>query len=754
MLRGLRFSRPVMPADAVDSRMRLLAGADAADPVIMVGTWGGFRRRNGSWSCQLILGRNVLADENSTIPKKELNALCGASNMCWIVRNALADWVDSDIVFGDSKIALCWTISENRRLGIFHRSRVLQIKRGTQLDKLMYVRSEQNPCDIGTRPEKVTLESVGPDSTWEIGKDWMSGDIENAIAGDILTPALELKLHPDEVKDFEDGCIYEKPEILTRGHLVSKSRVSKLQERAAFSDYLLLPTKFSFPTVVSIYTNIIRFVTKCSKNRRILSHLRAEGHLSLSIFTSTKADYTPLPAGVSDNAVAVAQDQDIHISMALSYLYQKATAEVQHFNSNTLVKKYTVERDSILYSKGRLIDGMNILETAELGIGDLGELGINTQVPVLDRHSPLAYSIANHIHWDITKHKGIETCSRTSLEHVHILQGPALYREIGEECIRCRMKRKHFLEVSMGPVSQHQLSVSPPMWAAQVDLFGPCTTYVPGYERQTRNRKALATEVHVMVFACPVTRLVNLQVIEGKDASCIIDGLTRLSCEIGVPKYLLIDGDEAIKKAFRELEVDIRDLAFKLHREKGIVVDVCPVRGHYQHGQVERVIRSVQESLTDCGVQKLRLHATGLQTFLKLVENTYNNAPIGYSHGRDVDNGVILKTISPNMMRVGKNNSRALEGNIRLPVGGTEMVEKVDKLYKSWYKLWKDSVVPRLIRQPKWFKSDKHLKPGYIVYFEKESGKVSSPWIIGRVDQVMWGRDGLIREVTVAYRNF
>ena len=157
MLRGLQFSRPIMPIDAVDSKMRLLSGADAADPVIMVGAWGGFRRRDGSWSCQHILGRNVLAAENSTIPKKELDALCAASNMSWIIRNALGEWVESDIVFGDSRIALCWTTSENKRLGIFHRSRVLQIKRGTQLDKLMHVRSEFNPCDIGTRPDRVTI---------------------------------------------------------------------------------------------------------------------------------------------------------------------------------------------------------------------------------------------------------------------------------------------------------------------------------------------------------------------------------------------------------------------------------------------------------------------------------------------------------------------------------------------------------------------------------------------------------------------
>ena len=30
-------------------------------------------------------------------------------------------------------------------------------------------------------------------------------------------------------------------------------------------------------------------------------------------------------------------------------------------------------------------------------------------------------------------------------------------------------------------------------------------------------------------------------------------------------------------------------------------------------------------------VSNLRLHATGLQTVLKLVENTYKNAPLGFS---------------------------------------------------------------------------------------------------------------------------
>ena len=81
---------------------------------------------------------------------------------------------------------------------------------------------------------------------------------------------------------------------------------------------------------------------------------------------------------------------------------------------------------------------MNFIEAGGLDLGDLGELGVNVQVPVLDRYSPLSYSIADHVHWKLAKHKESETCSRISLQRVHILQSPAFYRELGEKCIRAK----------------------------------------------------------------------------------------------------------------------------------------------------------------------------------------------------------------------------------------------------------------------------------------------------------------------------
>ena len=64
-------------------------------------------------------------------------------------------------------IALCWVSAEKKTLSMFHRNSVIQIRRGSSLDHLYHVVTEENLADVGTRPEKVKLTDVGPDSEWE-----------------------------------------------------------------------------------------------------------------------------------------------------------------------------------------------------------------------------------------------------------------------------------------------------------------------------------------------------------------------------------------------------------------------------------------------------------------------------------------------------------------------------------------------------------------------------------------------------------
>ena len=136
-LRGLKFQRARMPHNAVDTKMDLIIAADMAKEIKMVGAWGRFRLDTGDFSCQLVMGKSLLADEDGTIPKGELEALTMGSNLGWILRQSLEKWVDSYIVIGDSTISLCWVTSDKKRLSLFHRNCCVQVRRGTDLDMLL-----------------------------------------------------------------------------------------------------------------------------------------------------------------------------------------------------------------------------------------------------------------------------------------------------------------------------------------------------------------------------------------------------------------------------------------------------------------------------------------------------------------------------------------------------------------------------------------------------------------------------------------
>ena len=179
-LRGIKFKRARMPSNAVSSKMDLIASGDAAKEVKITGVWGRFQLDDGTYSCQNLIGRSLLADD--TIPKNELEGLTMTSNLTWILRQSLENWISDYIVLNDSMISLCWTKSDKKRLSLFHRNRTVQIRRGIDLNNLYHVVSEANPADIGTRPYLVKESDVGPQSKWELGLPWMRGEISLAIS--------------------------------------------------------------------------------------------------------------------------------------------------------------------------------------------------------------------------------------------------------------------------------------------------------------------------------------------------------------------------------------------------------------------------------------------------------------------------------------------------------------------------------------------------------------------------------------------
>ena len=52
-------------------------------------------------------------------------------------------------------------------------------------------------------------------------------------------------------------------------------------------------------------------------------------------------------------------------------------------------------------------------------------------------------------------------------------------------------------------------------------LDGPYNIFIPGHVRVIRNKSVLTAKAWIMTFACPVTKILNLQVIETKSADSV-----------------------------------------------------------------------------------------------------------------------------------------------------------------------------------------------------------------------------------------
>merc|ERR1719318_1761823 len=80
-IRDILYLRCSIPADAISCKARVLLLCDAADVGIILGAYVCYERPGNAWSCDLLFGKGLLAQENWTIPCKELHGMSALSNL-------------------------------------------------------------------------------------------------------------------------------------------------------------------------------------------------------------------------------------------------------------------------------------------------------------------------------------------------------------------------------------------------------------------------------------------------------------------------------------------------------------------------------------------------------------------------------------------------------------------------------------------------------------------------------------------------
>lgn len=757
-LKTITFRRTVIPENAANTDVELIVSVDASQHIAIATVHSRVMKTDGTYHVQLVTAKSKLVS-SSTIPRAELKAAVMGSVLGHVVKQNLGAQFKSCTYVTDSTICLFWINQDERPMQIAIRNSVIEVRRFTSPEQWHHIETHNNIADLGTRP--ATLDEINETSSWQNGKDWMSlprDQFPIRTVDQVVLSGEEKRLAASELK---------APDIA--GYALSHLR-SEVSARYAYSKYIIDPCSRSWPVVVRILAYVIRFVTKLKHRLPRFRRVGAgEGNSNPVSAEAGESTSNPVDTGarqgtsnlvyngarkVTEGPHPETEDYcqtmklvltDEEITESENYFYRKATLEVKQFSKLKDYKGVTFMKDNILYYSGRIIDGQEITSVANTMI-DLSPLTFVK--PVVDRYSPIGYSIMIYCHENVLNHRNSVATLRESRNLIYLLQGRDLANQVREACVPCRRYKKRLLTAELGKLHETRLTIAPSFYYTQVDLMGP---FLASCEHNHRAR----VSVWGAVFKDPASGAVAVHCMPAYDTGAFIMAYTRFATNHGHPAKLFIDEGGQLLKACREMEFSVTDLVKTLDTKYrvGVEFSTCPVGGHNVHGMVERSIKEIKKIYKSV-FNSLKLSITGYETAFSWISNELNCIPLCLgSKYNNLDN---LDLITPARLMFGRNNRRSPTGICRI-ASPSKMVREMELVYESWWKTWKDERIIDFIPQPrKWLEQGYEPKPGDLVVFLRQEGDVvlgEQVWRLGRVVSIERSKDGVVRTVMIEYRN-
>ena len=496
-----------------------------------------FQRACGNFSGQLVFARSKIIPAGTTQPSAELIAVTLNAHTGKVVRRSLKKYHEQSIKLADSQIVL-YGINSDKQLKPWVRNRVLEIQRFNDPTSWKFVKSQDMVADIRTR-RGVKLEDVSQESTWINVFPWMCNQ-----ESDFPTKSInEIKLDHEDIRYAKKEQIIpsfnpENLPISLTNPIEPMVHQASIKEHFLFSKYLVDSNKYGWNQSIRIISMVFKFIKiKCKPKKLFL------------------------------------QSND---ELTINYYFSKATKEIQYFTPEKKYSKITNEKNGILYYTEQILPTKETLSTGRFTNAMLDLNASSFIVPMVDRYSPIAFSIVNYIHWyhPGAKHACVETVYRFVLQIVYIIDGRELIKSVQRKCERCRYLAKRTIEVEMGPVSKHCTNIAPPFYSTQVDLCGPFSAF------SNHNRRT-TIKIWLVVYCCTTTSATKINVMDDYSTPAFVLSFTRFASNVGYPKYLLPDEGSQMVKACKTMQLNFTDIQNQLQPDIQVKFEVCPVSGHF-----------------------------------------------------------------------------------------------------------------------------------------------------------------------------
>ena len=689
--------------ESMDGSAELIIATDASQYIAAAAVYLRVQVAPDKFKCLLMAAKSRIVSK-LTVPRAELRACTLGACLGSVVKQNCKGLVTKTTFVSDSAVALSWLVTDTRPLQVGVRNQVIQVRRFSDLADWYHVPSADNPADIATRGADVS--NIGAGSEWMNGKDWMQGPLSASplrkVEDVVLQPADKTAVK-SEVRNADLQGV------------VLLNHVSEISKRYSFSNYVVDPCERTWP----------KFIRKVALLTR------------MGRAAAGKSEPITLLNG---RPIAVLTEEDY--ARAERYIFTTTTKEVRHFNKANKLKE-GVLADGILRHTGRIMDGSCVDDP--MGIfPDLQPM--HFVKPMLDRFSPVAYSIMVYCHTTTTKHGGVVTTFRASLEVAYILKGKELAAEIRADCAYCQRFKVKQIEAVMGKIHQSRMTIAPAFYYCQVDLFGPIDAYC------LHGRRAVL-KAYGAVFKCSTTMAVAAFAMDKYDTSSFLDAFTRMASRYGLPKKLFIDAGSQLVAACKNTEFSIADITQSLNSNHQVQLEfeVCAVGSHEAHGSVERQIKEIKKVIHTT-FKGLKFDFLKLETALAWISNELNCLPMCLGNKyTDIEH---MDLITPARLLNGRNNGRTISA---IPAAGqlNMRVEQIAEMEKAWWTVWKEEKIVTMIPQAKkWPTGNPEVKVGDVVVFLRDKNQLTGlSWRVGEIAATETSQDGVIRKVEIRYKN-
>ncbi|XP_058828197.1 uncharacterized protein LOC131688063 [Topomyia yanbarensis] len=398
----------------------------------------------------------------------------------------------------------------------------------------------------------------------------------------------------------------------------------------------------------------------------------------------------------------------------------------------------TVAKSSSILKRWPFMDQNGILRMRGR-IGAASWATFDTKFPIiLHREHQVTFLISDWYHRHF-RHANRETIINEIRQRFEIPKLRVLMATVGRNCMVCRIRgaKPQPPPLSLLPDARLAAFIRPFTYVG-LDYFGPL------YVRLGRSN----VKRWIALFTCLTIRAIHLEVVHSLSTESCVMAVRRFVARRGAPAEIFTDNGTNFQGASRQLKEEIEQRNEKLtaiFTNANTRWNFNPPAAPHMGGVWERLVRSVKVAIDGISEAKRKPDDECLETVILETEAMINTRPLTYIPLESADQ----ESLTPNHFLLG--SSTGIKQRL------TSLIDCRSTLRSSWklvqlltdemWRRWIKEYTPVITRRSKWFEEAKEIKRGDLVLVVDET--VRNQWIRGRIEQVILGKDGRVRQAVV-----